>query len=219
MIAEEVSREQVIATALAMNDAGINAASAGNVSVRTADGMLITPSAMSYDQLCTTDIVAMSSDGAWESSVGTAPSSEWRFHLDIYRARPDVSAIVHAHPTHCTALAVHGRGIEPFHYMVAVAGGRDIRCAPYATFGTAALSTHVVAALDARRACLLAHHGLVATGATLASALTLAIEVESLAAQYLASLAIGEPPLLSDAQIDEVLAKMNVGPGYGSVTA
>ena len=208
----------VIATALAMNAAGINAASAGNVSVRTDEGLLITPSGAAYDELSDVDIVAMTTDGTWASDEGRAPSSEWRFHLDIYRARPDVSAIVHAHPTHCTALAVHSRGIGPFHYMVAVAGGRDIRCAPYATFGTSELSAHVVAALDGRRACLMAHHGMIATGSTLASALTLAIEVESLAAQYLAALAIGEPPLLSDDEIDEVLIKMNSGPGYGSVS-
>lgn len=200
-----------------MSRSGFTAGTSGNVSARTATGMLITPSGVDYEQLTPDDIVTMGADETWSATnPQRRPSSEWRFHLAIYAARPDAHAIVHAHPRHATALAVHGRGIESFHYMVGVAGGHDIRCAPYATFGTESLSEHAVAALIDRKACLLAHHGLIAIGGDLSSALKLAVEVEDLAAQYVAALAIGEPPLLSGAQMDEVLAKMSSPDGYGS---
>lgn len=212
----EARAARVIATAIAMNDRGINTGMSGNVSIRSGDGMLITPSSVAYETLVEADIVAMEADGTWSGAEGRRPSSEWRFHLDVYAARPDVRAIVHCHPTAATAIAAHGRGIGPFHYMVGVAGGRDIRCAPYATFGTAELSAHVVDALVDRRACLMANHGIIAVGADLRQALDLAVEVEVLAAQYLAALAIGEPQELTPDQMDEVLDKMNSGPGYGS---
>ena len=138
---------------------------------------------------------------------GREPSSEWRFHLDIHRARPDLAAIVHTHSPSATALACHGRGIPPFHYMVAAAGGADIRCAPYATFGTQELSDHALAAMAGRKACLLAHHGVIACEASLAQALALAIEVEHLARMYLAALALGEPPRLGAEEMARVLAK------------
>jgi L-fuculose-phosphate aldolase len=210
-----MTRSAVIATALAMNSSGINAGTAGNVSMRTGEGMLITPSGVPYEQLTDSDVVAMALDTTWEASNDRRPSSEWRFHLDVYRHRPEVNAVVHAHPVNVTGLAVHGRGIGPFHYMVAVAGGVDIRCAPYATFGTQELSDHVLAALEGRRACLMAHHGLLAVGVSLDAALALAIEVEVLAGQLLAALTIGEPPELSTEQMNEVLTKMQVA-GYGS---
>jgi L-fuculose-phosphate aldolase len=163
------------------------------------------------------DIVSMDWSGTWAvKQEGRKPSSEWRFHRDILMARPEFGAVVHAHPIHATALAVHGRGIGPFHYMVALAGGRDIRCAGYATFGTQELSDLVIAALADRKACLMAHHGLIACGPDLDTALALAVEVETLAAQYLAALQLGEPPELTDAQIGEVLAKVRAGYGYGS---
>ncbi len=198
----------IIATAQGMNAAGINSGRAGNVSARTQTGMLITPSGMDYDQLTPDDIVAMDFDTTWFATSNLRPSSEWRFHLDILRYRPDVNAIVHTHSTHATALAVHGRGIGPFHYMVAVAGGHDIRCAPYATFGSQQLSDAALTALDGRAACLLAHHGVIATGWDLPSALDLAIEVEDLARKYVVALALGEPPELSPAEMDDVLTKM-----------
>lgn len=207
--------EAIIATAREMNRRGINSGTSGNVSARTANGMLITPSAVDYDELTVADIVAMCDDTSWRAAEGRHPSSEWRFHLDIYAARPDIHAIVHAHPINATALAVHGRGIGPFHYMVGVAGGHDIRCAPYATFGTSELSEHVVRALDGRRACLVAHHGIVATGRSLAAALALAVEVETLSAQYLAAMALGPPPELTQLQMDEVLSRMRGPSGYG----
>jgi len=209
-------RADVIATALAMEARGINSGKAGNVSARASGAMLITPSSVAYDELSVDDIVMMGPSGDIEVSTDRQPSSEWRFHLDVYAARPDAMAIVHAHPVNATALACHGRGIESFHYMVAVAGGHDIRCADYATFGTAELSANVVAALDGRRACLMANHGILAIGSNLAKALDLAVEIEVLASQYLAALALGEPTQLTRIQMDDVLNKMSDGPGYGS---
>lgn len=213
--------ERVIETARAMNARRINSGTSGNVSARLGDGILITPSGVPYDELGPADLIVMDGDAAWRPSGDSArphlrPSSEWRFHLDIIRARTEIGAVVHAHPTAATALASHGRGIGPFHYMVGIAGGPDIRCAAYATFGTAELSANALAALEGRKACLLAHHGILAVGADLDEALAIAVEVEVLAAQYLAALSIGEPPLLSDAQMAEVLAKMASPDGYGS---
>lgn len=205
----------IIATAQAMNAKGLGSGTAGNVSARTQSGMLITPSGCPYDQLTPDDIVAMDFDTTWFATNGLRPSSEWRVHLDILRTRPDVNAIVHTHSPHASAIAAHGRGIGAFHYMVAVAGGHDIRCAPYATFGSQELSDLAIIALQGRSACLLAHHGVIATGVDLPSALTLAIEVEDLARQYLAARVLGEPPELSQAEMDEVLIKM-AQIGYGS---
>ncbi len=208
---------EVIETALAMGERGINNGMSGNVSVRTDEGMLITPSSVAYDDLTPDDIVAMDANGEWTvKNKARRPSSEWRFHLDVFTARPDAEGIVHAHPVNATALACHRRGIERFHYMVGVAGGHDIRCAPYATFGTPELSANVVAALEDRKACLMANHGIIAIGSSLTNALDIAVEVEVLAAQYLAALAIGEPKKLTKKQMDEVLAKMSSGAGYGS---
>lgn len=216
MTTPEARSARVIATALAMNAKGINSGMSGNVSIRSGDGMLITPSSVDYELLIESDIVPMAADGTWTATNDRRPSSEWRFHLDVYAARPDVGAIVHCHPTAATAIASHARGIGPFHYMVGVAGGHDIRCAPYATFGTPELSANVVEALANRRACLMANHGIIAVGADLHQALNIAVEVEVLASQYLAALAIGEPVELTSAQMDEVLEKMASGPGYGS---
>jgi L-fuculose-phosphate aldolase len=188
-----------------MNESGINQGKSGNVSVRSGEGCLITPSAVPYEKLVPDDIVLLSADGAARGS--RAPSSEWSMHLSILRARPDAHAVVHAHSTFATALACHSRGIPPFHYMVAVAGGRDVRCAAYATFGTEALAHNAVQALDGRRACLLAHHGLLAMGASLDAALALAVEVETLARQYWHAAQLGEPPELDDAEMARVLEK------------
>jgi L-fuculose-phosphate aldolase len=198
-------REAIIATALAMNACGINRGHSGNVSARCGEGFLVTPSRLDYSALRTEDVVAMTPDGATRASL--LPSSEWRFHRDIYAARPDVAAVVHAHAPFATALACLGREIPAFHYMVAVAGGKNIRCAPYATFGTQQLSDHALAALAGRKACLLANHGMIAVGSSLPAALALAVEVEGLAEQYWRALQIGPPNLLSDAEMDVVLAK------------
>ena len=204
---ERALREAVVATALAMNAAGINRGKSGNVSARwrngAFDGFLVTPTGIAYDRTTPEQIVAMTSAG--EARGNVLPSSEWRFHRDIYAARGDAHAIVHTHAPFATTLACMHRGIPPFHYMIAVAGGKDIRCAPYATFGTQELSDHAVAALAGRRACLLANHGMIAFGASLDAALALAVEVETLAEMYWRALQIGEPALLPDAEMDRVL--------------
>ena len=209
MTVERKLREAVIATALAMNAAGINRGKSGNVSARwrdgAFDGFLITPTGVPYHQTAREQIVAMSLGG--ETRGALLPSSEWRFHRDIYVARADMQAIVHTHAPFATSLACMHRGLPPFHYMVAVAGGKDIRCAPYATFGTQELSDHAVAALEGRGACLLANHGMIAVGSSLEQALALAVEVETLAETYWRALQIGEPVLLSDAEMDVVLEK------------
>ena len=202
-------RRKVIDTARAMNDAGINVNKSGNVSARCTRGVqhgfIVTPTGVPYRELDVDDLVFVTLTGAAAGSQ--APSSEWRFHRDIYAARPEFSAIVHTHSAHATALACHGRGVPAFHYMVALAGGADIRCAPYATFGTQELSDHALAALSDRRACLLAHHGVVACSDTLDQALALAIEVEHLARTYLAACALGEPPRLDAAEMERVLQR------------
>ena len=198
-------REQLIETAVAMNTSGINRGTSGNLSVRMDGGFLITPSAMNYSELVPADIVAMNLEGEWEDSV--KPSSEWRFHRDIYRQRADARAIVHVHPVFCATLACLGKPIPAFHYMVAVAGGRDIRCAAYATFGTQELSDHVLAALTDRKACLMANHGLLCLEHDLPRALALAIEIEQLAQVYHQCLAVGEPVILDDEEMARVLEK------------
>ena len=205
-------RAAVIATAREMNALGINRGKSGNVSARWRkgkfDGYLITPSGMPYASITPADIVAMPIDGQGDAARGRRrPSSEWRFHRDIYRARTDAAAIVHTHSPFATSLACLRRGIPAFHYMIAVAGGNDIRCAPYATFGTQALADHAVAALQGRRACLLANHGMLAIGSSLAAALALAIEVETLAEMYWRARQIGEPVLLPASEMKIVVAK------------
>jgi len=200
----------LIETAVAMNSSGVNCGTSGNLSVRTDTGFLITPSGLDYNDLVPEDIVSMNLDGEWQGS--NAPSSEWRIHRDIYRQREDALAILHAHPTFCTTLACLGKPIPAFHYMVAVAGGKDIRCSPYATFGTQELSDHVLAALEDRRACLMANHGVVCIGGDLSGALALAVEVEQLAQVYYQCLVAGEPVVLDDEEMERVLEKFK---GYG----
>lgn len=198
-------RKEIVAAARRMNGLGINQGASGNVSARFGRGFLITPSALAYEAMGAADIVTISAAG--EASGGRAPSSEWRIHRDIYAARPDAGAVVHTHSIHATALACLGRAIPAFHYMVAAAGGDSIRCAPYAVFGSQALSDAALVALAERRACLLANHGAIALGADLEAALALAVEVETLAAQYLAALGAGAPTILAKKQMAEVLAR------------
>ena len=198
-------RARLIETALKMNELGLNQGRSGNLSVRAARGLLITPRGIAYEEMRPSDIVEIKLDG---SIIGPRqPSSEWRFHLDIFAARADVGAVVHAHPMFATTLACLRRGIPAFHYMIAVAGGDSIRCAPYATFGTKKLSQHALRALEGRKACLLANHGMIAMGETLAEALELGLEVETLAAQYWRALQIGKPKLLPKAEMARVLKK------------
>ena len=190
---------------------GLNQGSSGNVSARSPEGFLITPSGRDMTQLGATDMVPLDMEG--RAPEGMKPSSEWRFHRDIYAAFPEAGAIVHAHSPFAVALACLRRDIPPFHYMVAMAGGVDIRCARYATFGTQALSDAVLEALLDRRACLMANHGLVAWGCSLAGTLALAVEVEALCGQDLRCIQVGEPSLLNDAEMAEVLEKFK---DYGS---
>jgi L-fuculose-phosphate aldolase len=200
-------REQLIESAVAMNASGINRGTSGNLSVRSGADFLITPSGLNYSELVATDIVVVNFEGEWEGS--NKPSSEWRIHRDIYREREDAHAILHAHPVNCATLACLGKPIPAFHYMVAVAGGDDIRCAAYATFGTQLLSDHVLTALRNRKACLMTNHGLVCLEQNLPRALQLAIEIEQLAQIYYQCLAVGEPVILDDAEMETVLEKFS----------
>ncbi len=198
-------REAMIATARRMNASGLNQGTSGNLSQRVEDGFLVTPTGMDYEAMVPEDLVLMRFDGSHEGR--RKPSSEWRFHRDILAAKPEVGAVLHAHSMFCTTLACLRRGIPSFHYMVAMAGGVDVRCAPYATFGTEELSRHAVAALEGRKACLLANHGMLALGRDLAGAFKLAVEVETLAAMYWRALQVGEPVLLDAAEMAVVLEK------------
>ena len=212
--AETALCREVIETALEMERLGINQGTSGNISARWQDGLLITPSGVPYAELQTQDIVWLPLDVSDDAKVfeQSRPSTEWRFHRDILRSRPEINAVVHTHSNAATALAIHSREIPAHHYMVAVAGGNSIRCAPYATFGSQALSEHTLTALKDRTACLLAHHGVIAIGRDLARALWLANEVEVLAQQYLLACQLGIPPVLSDEAINEVIEKFK---GYG----
>jgi L-fuculose-phosphate aldolase len=200
-------RQQLIETAQAMNASGLNQGTSGNLSVRCDKGMLITPSGMDYAGLTEDDIVWMDYSGNCKGS--RKPSSEWRFHAAIYEHRSEARAILHAHPVNCAALACLGKGIPAFHYMVAIAGGKDIRCADYATFGTAELSDNVIKAMENRKACLMAHHGLTCFAEDLPAALALAIEIEQLAAVYSRILSMGEADILDDAEMVRVLEKFS----------
>lgn len=197
-------REELVATMRGLEADGLNRAAAGNASVRAGAGFLVTPTGIVPGELEPDQIVQMTLDGEVVDSRWR-PSSEWRFHAGIYLARPDAAAVVHVHSPCATALACTRREIPPFHYMVAVAGGANIPCAPYATFGTEALSQRVVAALAGRKACLLANHGLVALGPSLSRARRLAVEVEELARQYLLALGAGGPVLLDEREIADAI--------------
>jgi len=194
-------RQALITAAQSLSRLGLNSGTSGNISIREGQGMLITPSAIAYETLTPEMIAHMPLDGAGSWVGPKRPSSEWRFHLDILNARPEINAIVHTHAPHATALAMARRDIPPCHYMITRFGGGDVRCAPYALFGTAELSTLALAALENRTACLLANHGLIATGATLDAAMACAAELETLAQQYILSLTIGGPILLSSQDI------------------
>lgn len=200
-----LSRE-IIETCLEMTSLGLNQGTAGNVSARYENGMLITPSGIPYERLTENMIVYVDNDGNYDK--GQLPSSEWRFHLAAYQTRPEANAVVHNHAIHCTAVSILNRPIPAIHYMIAAAGGNSIPCAPYATFGTRELSEHVIVALKDRKATLLQHHGLIACEANLEKALWLAHEVEVLARLYLSTLAIVDPvPVLDDEEIAIVLEK------------
>ena len=202
---EQDLRVAMVTTCRAMDAKGINQGKAGNLSVRSGAGLLITPSSLDYDLMQPDDIVEMGWDGSY---VGRRPSSEWRFHRDILRTRQDVSVVLHCHSSFATSVACHLRTIPAFHYMVGVMGGNSLRCAPYATFGTQELSDVALVALEGRMACLLGQHGQIALGPTLEAALWMAMEVETLARMYLQALVIGEPAVLSDEEMARVIGQM-----------
>ena len=214
VITERAKRQSIIDACRSMNTLGINQGTSGNISLRHKDGLLITPTSVPYETMQPKQIVFMGMDGSFDPAQ--RPSSEWRFHLDILRARPEINAVVHAHPPYSTILAIMGLEIPPIHYMIACAGGDTIRCAPYATFGTQELSEHAVRALEDRLACLLEHHGMIAVGPSLPKAMWLAVEVETLARQYHGCLQIGTPRLLPKAEIKNVLGRIA---GYGPAGA
>ncbi|GGE89470.1 class II aldolase/adducin family protein [Stappia taiwanensis] len=204
-------RQSIIDACRGMNASGLNQGTSGNISLRVGDVMLITPSGVPYEKLEPAMIAALplGGKGAYEGPM--KPSSEWRFHLDILNARPDIGAVVHTHSTYATALAIAGREIPACHYMIAATGGPVVRCADYATYGTQELSDAVLQALDGRLACLMANHGMLAAGADLAKAMWLAEELETLARQYYLALPLG-PQILPDAEIERVREKFK---GYG----
>jgi L-fuculose-phosphate aldolase len=203
---ERALRREMVETCRRMNASGINQGTSGNLSVRCGKDFLITPSSLAYDGMKPSDIMKMGYDGTFEGKH--RPSSEWRFHRDILRERQDVNAVLHCHSVYATTLAVHHRSMPAFHYMIAVAGGTTIRCSRYATFGTQALSDAALEALQDRRACLLGQHGQIALGTTMAGALWLAVEVETLARMYVQALPLGEPPVLDEAEMGRVIAQM-----------
>ncbi len=203
-------RAALIATAQAMQPAGLNRGTAGNVSVRHGEGFYITPTGMPYAGLTPDDIPLMALDGTHQGR--RKPSSEWRFHRDLYAARPEVGAVLHAHSPFAVSLACLRRDIPPFHYMIARFGGDSIRCADYAIFGSAQLSAAAMAAIANRKGCLLANHGLLVAARDLDEALALAIELEELCEQYWRACQLGEPVLLSSSEMEAVLEKFA---GYG----
>ncbi len=205
--AETKARRAVIETALAMSDSGLSPGRSGNVSCRWESGMLITPTGMAYEDIRPRDVVFVDDKGNVPDKKSRKPSSEWRFHLAAYQARPEMNAVVHTHSLNATVLACARKPIPAFHYMVAIAGGKDIPLVPYDTFGTKELARHVAKGLFKRNACLMANHGQIAMGETLPSALELAHEVETLAEQYCRVLALGKPYILPDDEMARVLKR------------
>ena len=209
-------REALLEISLKLSSLGLNRGTSGNASVRANNeagqtGFLITPSGMAVEEMSPDDMVWM--DFSAQADGQRKPSSEWRFHLDILQSKPEVNAVIHTHSMFATTLSTLRKGIPPFHYMVALAGGDDIRCAPYALFGSQLLSDHALAALSNRKACLLANHGMIAVGESLQKTLAIAMEVETLAEQYLHALQVGEPHLLTHDEMREVIEKFK---GYGA---
>jgi L-fuculose-phosphate aldolase len=203
-------REQIVAACRQLDSSGLNRGTSGNVSCREGEHFLITPTGVPVDEITPSKIVSLDFDG---KVIGIGkPSSEWQFHSAIYRARPEINAVVHTHAPHSTALACLREDLPPFHYMIALAGGDSVRCAPYALFGTDTLSQHAVAALVDRKACLLANHGMITLGRDLDEAMTIAIELESLCQQYLIARQVADPVLLS---ADEMRAVIERFKSYG----
>ena len=202
-----IEAEQIIKYANMLNSEKLSTLRSGNVSLRYKNGFLITPSGVKYSSLKVDDIVFVSLDGKFDETKNK-PSSEWRFHKDIYSSKNEANAIVHAHSTHATAVSAHNKDVPAFHYMVALAGGNDLKCAKYATFGTQELSDNIINALKNRKACLMSNHGQVAFGDNLEQAFELAQEVENICHQYINAIKIGEPKILSSSEMDVILEKV-----------
>ena len=209
-------KKEVIKYAQKLNSTNLSPLRSGNVSVRVirdnVEGFFLTPSGKRYEDLIPEDIVFLSLKEEYDNlklfNTSLNPSSEWRFHQDIYRKKIEAKAIVHAHSPHATAVSVHGKSIPAFHYMIALAGGDDIKCADYATFGTTELSKNILTALEKRKACLMSNHGQVAFGTNLKQAFELAQEVENICHQYIIALKIGEPKILSSTEMNKILDKI-----------
>ena len=202
-----IEAEQIIKYANMLNSEKLSTLRSGNVSLRYKNGFLITPSGVKYSLLKVDDIVFVSLDGKFDETKNK-PSSEWRFHKDIYSSKNEANAIVHAHSTHATAVSAHNKDVPAFHYMVALAGGNDLKCAKYATFGTQELSDNIINALKNRKACLMSNHGQVAFGDNLEQAFELAQEVENICHQYINAIRLGEPKILSSSEMDIILEKV-----------
>jgi len=211
-------REQLLKVSQQLVSSGLNRGTAGNVSIRADNatgqtGFLITPSGMATEKMTPSDMVWMDFSG---NAQGThPPSSEWRFHLDILQNRPQVNVVIHTHSMYASTFSTFRKDMPAFHYMIALAGGDSIRCAPYALFGSQQLSDNAIAALKDRKACLLANHGMIAVGETLEKALAITREVETLCEQYLLALQVGEPCILSQQEMQDVQEKFK---GYGAWT-
>ena len=199
-------KSEIIKFSKLLNSKKLSALRSGNISARFKKGFLITPSGKKYSSLKNKDIVYVSLNGKFDKKLGI-PSSEWKFHQDIYLKKEEANAIVHSHSTNATALSVHKKSIPAFHYMVALAGGNDIKCANYATYGTRKLSVNILKALKNRKACLISNHGQIAYDDNLSKAFELAEEVENLSLQYITALKIGRPKILSNVEMNKVLAK------------
>ena len=212
----EELKNEVIKFAQKLNSTNLSPLRSGNVSIRAkkddVDGFLLTPSGIKYETLKNDDIVFLSLREEYNNlkmfNSSLNPSSEWRFHQDIYRKKPEAKAIVHAHSPHATAVSAHGKSIPAFHYMIALAGGEDIKCSEYATFGTKELSQNIIKALEKRKACLMSNHGQVAFGQNLKQAFELAEEVENICHQYINTIKLGEPKILSFTEMQKILEKI-----------
>ena len=201
----KAEREQLLGTMQKLLQCGLNRGTSGNASLRVKNGLLLTPTGMDVEDMIASDMVFMNEDGEYEGD--RKPTSEWMFHLDILKQRPEIGAVIHTHSMFATTLACMRKDVPPFHYMIAVSGGDSIRCAPYALFGSEALSKSALQALEDRRACLLANHGMIALGENIKQAFDVAVEVEALCEQYLRALQVGEPAILSEQEMREVFAQ------------
>lgn len=201
----KAEREQLLGVMQKLLQCGLNRGTSGNASVRVKNGILLTPTGMDVEDMIASDMVFMNEDGEYEGD--RKPTSEWMFHLDILKQRPEIGAVIHTHSMFATTLACLRKDVPPFHYMIAVSGGDSIRCAPYALFGSEALSKSALSALEGRRACLLANHGMIALGEDIKQAFDVTVEVEALCEQYLRALQVGEPKILTDEEMREVFAQ------------